>query len=414
MRINLERVIKDLQELASFNATPGYGITRLPFSREDRLAREYLKKEMKKIGLSIWEDGYSTLFGRREGKVKGPVVMLGSHYDSVLNGGPFDGTAGVAAALEIMRVFEENNYQNHLPVEITAMNDEEGVRFGRGLANSRAMAGLIPSEDLDLVKDQKGISLREAMDEFAFSPDFERAKRLQGSLKAFLELHIEQGPVLEDKGKDLGLVEIIVGLENYEAIIRGAAGHAGTTPMNKRRDALLAAAQLILEVNQIAQETGAGTVGTVGELSVEPNASNVIAKTVRLSIDIRSMDEKNLKKAAAQLRKKAALITKQSGVEVELVRTMSVPPVKMSKNMLAVMEKITGQLGYSYLRMESGAAHDAMIMNRLAPAGLIFVPSKGGLSHHPDEWTDYEDLKRGIELMLHTIIRLSGKEREIV
>jgi len=413
VQINLKRVSKDLEELAGFTATPGFGVTRLPFTKEDRAAREYLKKEMKKIGLAVWEDGYGTIFGRREGSVPEPCVMIGSHYDSVICGGAFDGAAGVVAALEIMRVLEESGFQNHFPLEMTAMNDEEGVRFGRGLANSQAMAGLLSSEDLVSVKDKNGVSVQDAMLDFGIMPALEKAKRQPGSLKAFLELHIEQGPILDDRKIDLGLVEVIVGLEKYEAVLEGASGHAGTTPMEKRRDALRAAAELILEVGKIAEEIGRGTVATVGELSLKPNAANVIPQQVELSIDIRAMAEADLRKAAALLRERAAVISRRSGVAVDLTKTMSVMPVTMAPGIVNLAAEISGKLGYSYLKMASGAAHDAMIMNRLAPAGLIFVPSKGGLSHQPGEWTDYEDLKKGIEVMLQAVIQLSGKDRQI-
>lgn len=408
MEINLDRVKKDIETLARFNASPGNGVTRLAFSKEDKLARAYIKEEMKKIDLEVWEDGYSNIFGRREGKNPDlAVIMIGSHFDTVKNGGLFDGAAGLIAALEILRVFKENNIENDYPIELVAMNDEEGVRFGTGISNSRAMAGLISEEDLDKSKDENGISLREAMIEFGIRPDLENAKRKRESLKAFIELHIEQGPILEDKNKDLGLVEAIAGLDRYKVKITGKAGHAGTTPMDSRKDALIVASKIILAIEEIAKEIGAGTVATVGELKISPNAANVIPGYVELTVDARSIDQENINKLYKNLLDEVDPIGKSSGLEIEVTKELRISPVAMSEELIDIMEEISKELGHSYMRMNSGAGHDAMIMAGLTSAGLIFVPSKDGLSHHPDEWTDYDDLKKGIELMLGLVANIS-------
>lgn len=410
MKINLNRIIKDIETLATFNATPGNGVTRLSFTKEDRLAREYIKNEMEKIGLKVWEDGYSNLFGRKEGQnPDAPVIMIGSHYDSVINGGPFDGVAGLVAALEILRVFEENKIENYYPIEIVAMNDEEGVRFGTGISNSRAMVGLIDEEELDNAKDKDGISLREAMLQFGITPDLENAKREENSIKAFIELHIEQGLVLENNKKDIGLVETIVGMDRYDVKFKGKSGHTGTTPMDSRKDALIPAAEFILAVNKIANDIGHGTVGTVGEVRLSPNASNVIPGYVELSVDIRSTKKENIEKVYEKLVNEIKSIKLKYDIEIEMEKKLYIPPINMSNDIIDIMEKNANKLGYSYMRMNSGAGHDAMNMATLAPSSLIFVPSKDGLSHHPDEWTDYEDLEKGIELMMNTVMELSNE-----
>lgn len=411
MHIDLKRVIKDIETLATFNATPGNGVTRLSFTKEDRQARDYIRNKMEAIGLKTWEDGYSNLFGRREGKnPKAPVIMIGSHYDSVINGGPLDGVLGVVAALEILRIFEENNIGNYYPIEMVAMNDEEGVRFGTGLSNSRAMAGLIDEKELDNFKDKDGISIREAMIQFGIIPDLKDAIRPKGSIKTFIELHIEQGPVLEAERKDIGLVETIVGLDRYEVIIKGMSGHAGTTPMDKRKDALVGASEFILAVNRIAKEIGDGTVGTVGQLSLTPNASNVIPGYVNLSLDIRSTKEDNIKAFYNRLIEESEYIKSKYHIDIQITHNLYIQPVNMSDKNIALMEKVCQKLGYTYMRMNSGAGHDAMIMAKMAPSSLIFVPSKAGLSHHPDEWTDYEDIEKGIALMLNTVLELCKYE----
>lgn len=411
MHIDLKRVIKDIETLATFNATPGNGVTRLSFTKEDRQARDYIRNKMEAIGLKTWEDGYSNLFGRREGKnPKAPVIMIGSHYDSVINGGPLDGVLGVVAALEILRIFEENNICNYYPIEMVAMNDEEGVRFGTGISNSRAMAGLIDEKELDNFKDKDGISIREAMIQFGIIPDLKDAIRPKGSIKTFIELHIEQGPVLEAERKDIGLVETIVGLDRYEVIIKGMSGHAGTTPMDKRKDALVGASEFILAVNRIAKEIGDGTVGTVGQLSLTPNASNVIPGYVNLSLDIRSTKEDNMKAFYNRLIGESEYIKSKYHIDIQITHNLYIQPVNMSDKNIALMEKVCQKLGYTYMRMNSGAGHDAMIMAKMAPSSLIFVPSKAGLSHHPDEWTDYEDIEKGIALMLNTVLELCKYE----
>lgn len=406
--INLNRVIEDIETLASFNATPGNGVTRLSFTKEDRLARDYIRKQMESAGLKVWEDGYSNLFGRREGKnPNAPIMMIGSHFDSVINGGAFDGVAGLVSALEILRVFKEKEIENYYPIEVVAMNDEEGVRFGTGISNSRAMVGLIDEEELDSVRDKDGITLRKAMEDFGINPDLKSAKRPKGSIKSFIELHIEQGPILEYNNKDIGLVETIVGLDRYDVKIKGKSGHAGTTPMDNRQDALVAASNLILSISRIAKAVGDGTVGTVGEIKISPNASNVIPGYIELAVDVRSTKEENINKVYDEFLKEIDIRKREDSVDIEITKSLYIPPVNMSEEIIATMEKIANRLDYSYMRMNSGAGHDAMNMAKIAPTSMIFVPSKDGLSHHPDEWTDYEDLEKGIELMLNAVLELS-------
>lgn len=411
MRINLGRVVNDIEQLARFNATPGDGLTRLSFTKEDKEAREYIKKEMKKIGLEIYEDGYSNLFGRREGKnSNAQVIMLGSHYDSVINGGKLDGVLGVVAAIEIMRVLDENNIENFYPIEMVAMNDEEGVRFGTGVSNSRAMAGLMKEEELDRAKDKRGVSLRQAMIEFGLTPNLEDAKRDENSIKAFIELHIEQGSVLQNNNKDIGLVETIVGLDRYDIKFKGKAGHAGTTPMNNRKDALVAASKFIISIEKIAKNIGESTVATVGELKLSPNASNVIPGFVEISVDIRSTKEESINNVYNDFKSEIEKIKKELDIDIEVIKTLYTPPVDLSEENIKLMENISEKLGYKYLKMNSGAGHDAMNMAHITPTSLIFVPSENGLSHHPDEFTKPKDFEKGIELMLNTIVELAMRD----
>ncbi len=403
MKINKERVKRDIENLSFFNSTPGRGVTRLSFSKEDRQARDYLKTQMTKAGLEVYEDGYGSLFGRLEGEQNNsPTVMIGSHYDTVINAGPFDGVVGVVAGIEIARVLQENNFKLNCPLEIAAFNDEEGIRFGKGISNSRAITGDLEEEELDKRVDASGKSLRDAMIEFGIEPDLELAKRKPGSIKTFLELHVEQGPILSSLKKQIGLVETILGYNVMEIKFRGKSGHAGTTSMDMRNDALVVASRFVLSVNDIARKVGEGAVSTVGEMEIRPNLSNVIPRYVKLILDVRAKKQSTIDKVNALIVEELEDIGSDKGIEVEMKRTLSIPPVSMSKDNLEILKRKSEELNIDYEIMNSGAAHDAMIMSRIAPSSLVFVPSVDGLTHHPEEWTEYEDIAKGIQLLLLT------------
>ena len=399
----MERVKRDIENLSSFNSTPGRGVTRLSFSEEDSQARDYLKTQMTKAGLEIYEDGYGSLFGRLEGVQSGePTVMIGSHYDTVINAGPFDGVVGVIAGIEIARVLQENNIKLNCPLEIAAFNDEEGIRFGKGISNSRALTGDLKEEELDNRVDASGKSLRDVLIEYGIEPDLESAKRKPGSIKSFLELHIEQGPILSKLKKQIGLVETILGYNIMEIKFRGRSGHAGTTSMDMRNDALVVASRFVLFVNDVARKVGDGAVSTVGQMEIRPNASNVIPQYVKLTLDVRADKQTTIDKINALVVEELEDIGNDKGIEVEMKRTLSIPPVDMSKDNLGILVQKSEELGLDYEIMNSGAAHDAMIMSKIAPSSLVFVPSVNGLSHHPEEWTEYDDIVKGIQLLLLT------------
>ena len=416
MQINIDRIIKDIETLATFTATPGNGVTRSSYSHEDKLAKQYLKNEMEKISLKVWEDGFSTLFGRREGKnPDAPIIMIGSHYDSVVNGGAFDGVAGTVAALEILRVFHENNIENEYPIEIIAMNAEEGETFGpsTGVSNSRALVGTLTEKELDTVKNRHGLTKREAMKEYGLTPNLEGAKREEGSIKNFIELHIEQGPVLENNNTDIGLVEYLPGIGRYKVEFQGKLADS-TAPMDTRQDAMVAASKFVLAVNQIVKSLGPGITGTVGELDISPNSNQFIPEYVQAKVEIRTFDVETLlnfnlyDKLMTELRS----IEEETNVEVELIEMARVgysnptPPSIMLKENVEIMVDICKKLDYKYTIINNGTGHDAMIMTEFAPTNMIYVPSKEGISHHPDEWTNYEALKKGIDVMMHLVLEI--------
>ena len=256
MWTNQARIQRDIEELAKYNATPGQGLTRFSLTAEDRAARGYLRQQMQDCGLRVYEDAAGNLVGRREGElVDAPVVMIGSHFDSVKGGGNFDGPAGVSAALETARVLHERGTKTRYPIEVVAMIEEEGARFSASLYGSRSMAGQIDAVQLQERKDAAGISMYDALRDFGFNPDaIGMARRLPGSVKAFLELHIEQGPILEAEGLDVGIVQQIVGIHDMKVKLQGRQGHAGTIPMNLRADALVAAAKAVARIAELAVE----------------------------------------------------------------------------------------------------------------------------------------------------------------
>lgn len=409
MITSVERIQNDIEQLSKFNATPGKGLTRMSFTKEDRGAREYIKEQMKQAGLEVYEDAAGTVIGRLEGELNSaPTVMVGSHYDSVKNGGNFDGPAGVVTALETARVMKDKGLKPKFPVEFIAMIEEEGGRFGGGLFASRAMVGKVTRESLDSFKDSQGVSIAEAMKDFGFDPNkILDAVRKPEDVKAFLELHIEQGPILESGNKEIGIVEYIVGICQIEVVVKGRPDHAGTTPMEMRADALDAASLVISKISTFAKDAGEGTVSTVGTLSLLPGAANIVPGEVKFTVDMRSKKAECIDEVKGKIEAALAEVAASKGVNYTVVEKLSVPPVKLAEDILLMLNKHSDNLGLKKQTMLSGAGHDAMVMASITDVGLIFVPSKDGRSHCPEEWTDYEDLQKGIEVVCETIIEIS-------
>src|SRR5699024_3104900 len=323
LETNLDRIITDMEKMAEFTSTTE-GVTRLSYSKEDKQAKEYLKKEMKKVNLKIWEDGFGNLFGRREGlNPDAPVVMIGSHYDTVFHGGPIDGVAGVVAALEVLRVLEDNNIENYYPIELIAMNAEEGYRFGisagTGIANSRALVGKMTEEELDSAKDRDGISKREAMIDYGLVPDLNNVTRPKGSIKTFIELHNEQGRVLEETNTDIGIVDCFPGTGTYLLKFKGRLDNTAV-PMDARKDPLLAASKFVIAVNKIAKKMDGKISGQVGRLNVDPNLAAYVSEEVNLNVQFRIFDEHthNTIDLYEILEQEVKRIEKETDVEIEL------------------------------------------------------------------------------------------------
>ncbi|MTI68125.1 MAG: M20 family metallo-hydrolase [Firmicutes bacterium] len=407
MLTNLLRIKKDIENLSEFNETPENGLTRFSLTESDKKARNYLKNELKKHNLKVYEDAAGNLFGKMESEIKNkPSIIIGSHFDSVKNGGNFDGPAGVIMALEIMRVLKEENVKLEYPIEFVAMIEEEGGRFGSGLFGSRAMVGDVSYKDLLKNKDESGISMAKAFEDFGFNPkDIKKAKRNPKDILAFIELHIEQGPVLKNENKDVGIVKSIVGINELKVTIKGRADHAGTTPMNMRKDALLASSLIISKINDFALSRE-NTVATVGSIKALPNAFNIVSEKVEFSVDIRSSNLESINFVKENITKELRLLEKDLGISWNIENLIDVKPTNLSEKILNTFINNANKNNFSYKKMISGAGHDAMVMANITDVGLIFVPSKDGKSHSCLEWTDYEDLQKGIELIYHTILEM--------
>lgn len=413
MYTKLERIKDDIEALAEFNATPGKGLTRFTYSKEHKQARDYIIKQMEAAGLSVREDAVGTIIGRLEGQESdAPVVMIGSHFDSVRNGGNFDGPAGVVTALETARVIKDLGLRPQYPIEFVALVEEEGSRFGGGLFASRAMAGRLTKEELETFEDENHITPAQAMKEFGLDPDkFKEAIRKPEELKAFLELHIEQGPILESTGIQVGIVDTIVGIKELKVSIIGRPDHAGTTPLNMRADAYLSACQVALAANEAAKKAAGGTVATVGKVEVLPGSFNIVPGEVNFFIDIRSKKVECITFVVTEIEKKLADIQAENpDLKYNIQTMMEVAPVDLDAGIRQMLEESAKESDISYTVMLSGAGHDAMVMADITKVGLIFVPSKGGRSHCPEEWTDYDLLQNGVEVAVKTILKIANAE----
>jgi allantoate deiminase len=410
---NLERVQARIEShidtLSTFTATPGKGTTRLTYSHEDLQARQYIKQKMKEYGLTVQEDGFGNIFGKLEGTLKdAPSVLVGSHFDSVPNGGSYDGPAGVVAGLEVAALFAENKLTPKYPLEVIALVEEEGSRFGGGLMGSRGIVGLLDEEGFNRLKDKDGIYAVDAMKEIGLDPSLPK-KRDPKTMKAYLELHIEQGPILEEKAIPIGIVEAIVGLTQLEVTVKGQAGHAGTTPMDRRADALVTAAKMIAQFPDLAESEGEGTVVTTGRLNVFPNGANVIPDRTVFTVDIRSGKEENVLNVIQKVKDLAVFYSKQ-GIEVSVEQLLYIQPKEMNKDIVSLLKRKSGELGIHKCSINSGAGHDAMVFSDFTNVGMLFIPSKDGLSHCPEEWSDSRHIANAVQVLYEAAKKLTEAE----
>lgn len=410
MNANVNRIELLLMTLKQHTATPGHGVTRLTYTREHLGARRVLFEAMEKYGLTISEDGFGNMFGKLEGTDPTlPSVLIGSHIDSVPNGGAYDGAAGVAVALEVAAMFHENKLQPKRSVEFVALIEEEGARFPGGLLGSRSMLGDLSVEEFEHLKSFDGLTTVAAIEQIGLDLP-ERKPRPIDTIHSFLELHIEQGPILTENNKQIGIVETIVGLAQLEVTVQGRAGHAGTTPMDKRADALVTASKIVANLPTLIQDqTALGTVITVGQMDVHPNSPNVIPERVHFTIDLRSSTLESIEAAKSRLNDFIELHESEH-VEVTIEETLNVTPRHMDETLQQHIYRSCSERNYSSIQMSSGAGHDAMVFADYVPTAMIFVPTENSVSHAPEETASTEDLARGANVFFDTVVQLTEPE----
>ena len=385
------------------------GFSRLVFGEAEWGAVEYVTGLMREADLAVRSDAFGNVIGRLEGREPGAsVVATGSHLDTVPEGGNFDGVVGVIAGLGALMRLKARGLLRH-PVEVMVFRGEESARFSIHTMGSKVMAGIASVEAWRTLQDHGGTTLAQAL--AARGLDLERipeAVRRPEEFKAFVEMHIEQGPVLEEAGIPIGVVEAIAGPVRLKISVEGTASHSGTTPMGKRRDALVSAAQVVLAVqDEAAKRAERRIVGTVGVMKVHPGAMNVVPGRVEMWVDIRGIDAEDVAATARAVREAAARIADREGTRIRPETLSTDTPVPMDSDVIQTIEAACRRVGVAYRRMPSGAGHDAMNMAKLAPAGMIFIPCRRGVSHNPDEYAAPEDILTGIDVLTETLATLA-------
>ena len=400
-----ERMERRIQALGQFGTNREGGVSRVAYSDADIAGREYIKELMREAGLSVRVDTAGNVIGRREGSEEGLApIMFGSHIDSVPGGGNYDGDVGVIGAIEVAELLQERGITTRHPIEIVSFTDEEG-----GLVGSRAMVGKMTDAALDVVS-HSGMTVREGIRHVGGDPNrLELAERKPGDIAAFIELHIEQGAILDEEGTDIGVVEGIVGIRWWDITIEGFANHAGTTPMNRRWDALVTAAEVTLAVNRIASETPGRQVATVGRIQAFPGAPNVIPGEVVMSLEIRDLEATKIQQVFDLIAAEAGRIGERRSTPVRF-REIDVasPPAPTDLQMRRIISAAADDLGMSFKLMPSGAGHDAQDMALITPTGMVFVPSRDGISHSPREFTTAEDMANGATVLLRTVMSIDS------
>ncbi len=410
LRIDAQKLRERIEALSIFGRPAGgsfaSGVSRVAYSDADVAGRQYVMDVMRKAGLEPRIDPAGNIFARRAGSDPAlRPILFGSHIDSVPSGGNFDGDLGSLAAISVIEACDTASLRTRHPLEIVVWSAEEGVAFGRGLAGSRIVAGDVKASDMEAV--WNGLRRADGIRKLGGNPDrITDAVRLKGAHHAYLELHIEQGGTLDRGQVPIGVVEGIVAIERYTAVVTGFANHAGTTPMPERRDALIAASQLALAVRESVTKEPGRQVGTVGQLEVSPNAPNVIPGTVRMTIELRDLSGEKLGGILADIRQRARQIASSTKTEIEISELSRNPPALASPDVQRVIAHVAGNLNLTSVRLPSGAGHDAQMMAQLGAMGMIFVPSVAGISHSPKELTRWQDCANGANVLLHSVLEL--------
>ncbi len=405
--INKKRLWNNLICLGEIGRDKEGGLTRTSFTEEERKAKDLVAGFMLDAGLQVREDAVGNLIGRKEGlDLNSPVVLIGSHLDTVIQGGMFDGALGVLAAVEVLHTMKENGVITKHPIEIISFADEEGSRFNFGMLGSRALTGRLEESDL-YRKDSSGVTMFTAMEEYGLNPsEYSKVVRAPGSVKVFIELHAEQGNVLENNSCSVGIVTGIAAPLWLKIVLTGNAGHAGSTSMNLRKDSLVAATKIITLISREVASTDS-TVCTVGKIDVSPGGINIIPGKTEFTLDLRSNSEKTRNDIENKIREKSVKLCKRMGISIDIETLQRISPVSCSEDIQQVIKGSCERLNIDCIYMPSGAAHDAMQMSELCPIGIIFVRSKDGESHNPKEWSRPQDCADGANVLYNTVLTFS-------
>ena len=413
--IQRERLVKDFEAMAQLTA-PGEGINRLAFTDADWAGRQYIIDRMTDAGLSIAIDDFGNVIGYKSGKnPELPVVMVGSHTDSVPNGGNYDGVVGVLSAIEVIRSMIDDGYEHDHTIAVVDFMCEESGRFGNATLGSKAMRGELTVQDLHRLVDKQGISLYEALKGRNLNPDGIETMAYKRPVKSFTEIHIEQGKVLEHEQKTIGIVTGIAAPERFYVTIRGNADHSGATPMNLRHDALCGASKIILGIEEIASmQEEPPVVGTIGVVEVTPGAMNVIPGAVQLGVDIRSISKVARNSVVTLVKEFIDITAEKRGLSYTIEPIAQDHPVEMHPSMIREIEEAVKSVGIEYMTMPSGAGHDAMHWAEAVPTGMIFIPCRDGISHNPAEFAEMDDIVTGAEVLDKVLRKLSLEETKLV
>jgi allantoate deiminase len=406
LQVNGQRLIRWLHELSQIGRTASGGVTRFALTPADRQARQWLIDRAAEYGLEHRFDAVGNLFIRRPDAPSGPVIVAGSHVDTVPEGGRYDGALGVLSALESLVRLQEEAIPTKHSVEVVVWTEEEGTRFKSGLVGSRAFIGEVSQEELQAI-DEQGNSLADALRDWGLSP--QQALTLAADrpeVAAYLELHIEQGGILEQEELHIGVVSGIVGIRRYDVSVIGQANHAGTTPMPLRHDALVGAAEMVLLVpSELQAMDFPQAVSTVGKLEVHPGGVNVVPGRVDFTLEVRDQETQVMDQISERMLKKFAEIADRRGLQLKWQQTADVQPAPLDPAMRQAVRQAAQELGYRWRDMPSGAGHDAQHLAQICPTAMVFVPSQNGISHSPAEFTADEDCVRGANVLLNAILR---------
>ncbi len=407
--IDSQRLQGTLEKLSEFGRNPDGGVTRLGFSDTDLAAREYVTGLMKQAGLQVRVDPAGNIFALRPGSETLPIILFGSHIDSVVHGGNFDGDVGSMGAIEVMRALHDGSVKTRHPLEAVIWANEEGNHFGIGTMGSAIASGALGTDVLK-VKDEQGLTFADWLRRYGQDPSRLTDARIpRGALAGYVELHIEQGPNLYESHTPIGVVQGIVGITRWDCTVTGFANHAGTTPMNRRKDALAAASKDVLAVRDVVNSEQGSQVGTVGYLKVSPGAPNVIPGQVQFPVELRDLETAKVDRMWEQIQQKFAETDKSENVETHCNLTDRSEPAQADPKLRATVREAAKTLGLATTDLPSLAGQDAQDVARVAPMAMVFVPSKDGISHSPKEFTSWQDVGNGTEVLYRTILLLDGR-----